>query len=144
MTSQSTEELMKLLRSAKNTKDLKDFTSMLSDASFPTTFPDYLMTKMQCADMSAAELISRAQLQRNYGYQILDGRRNPSRDKVIAFSLALHLDVNETQRALMIAKNGQLYSKNKRDSILIFALEKKLSVIQTNELLYEMGEAILS
>ena len=144
MASQSTEELMKLLRSAKNTKDLKDFTSMLSDASFPATFPDYLMAKMQCADMSAAELISRAQIQRNYGYQILDGRRNPSRDKVIALSLALHLDVNETQRALMIAKNGQLYSKNKRDSILIFALEKKLSVIQTNELLYEMGEAILS
>jgi len=80
---------------------------MLSDASFPATFPDYLMAKMQCADMSAAELISRAQIQRNYGYQILDGRRNPSRDKVIAFSLALHLDVNETQRALMIAKNGQ-------------------------------------
>ncbi|MDD6243941.1 MAG: XRE family transcriptional regulator [Roseburia hominis] len=117
---------------------------MLSDASFPATFPDYLMAKMQCADMSAAELISRAQIQRNYGYQILDGRRNPSRDKVIAFSLALHLDVNETQRALMIEKNGQLYSKNKRDSILIFALGKKLSVIQTNELLYEMGEALLS
>ena len=144
MASQSTEELMKLLRSAKNTKDLKDFTSMLSDASFPATFPDYLMAKMQCEDMSAAELISRAQIQRNYGYQILDGRRNPSRDKVIALSLALHLDVNETQRALMIAKNGQLYSKNKRDSILIFALGKKLSVIQTNELLYEMGEVILS
>ena len=41
-------------------------------------------------------------------------------------------------------KNGQLYSKSKRDSILIFAIEKKLSVIDANALLEELGEPSLS
>ena len=45
--------------------------------------------------------------------------------------------------SLTLSKNGQLYSKNKRDSILIFALEKKLSVMDANELLQEMGEPLL-
>ena len=36
----------------------------------------------------SSKLISAAQIQRNYGYQILDGRRSPSRDKVISLCLA--------------------------------------------------------
>lgn len=75
--------------------------------------------------MTPAELIASAGIQRNYGYQILDGRRHPARDKVLSLCLALTLDVTETQRALTLTQNGQLYSKNRRDSILIFALEKK-------------------
>ena len=51
-----------------------------------------------------------------------DGRRSPSRDKVISLCLALKLELPETQRALTLTKNGQLYSKNKRDSILIFEM----------------------
>ena len=73
-----------------------------------------------------------------------DGRRSPSRDKVISLCLALKLELPETQRALTLTKNGQLYSKNKRDSILIFAFGKKLSVIDTNVLLEEMNEPVLN
>ena len=94
--------------------------------------------------LTASELIREAHLQRNYGYQILDGKRNPSRDKVIALCLALHLNITDTQRALNISQNGQLYSKSRRDSILIFAIEKNLSVMDTNELLFEMNEPILT
>ena len=77
-------------------------------------------------------------------YLLLDGRRSPSRDKVISLCLALKLELPETQRALTLTKNGQLYSKSKRDSILIFALGKKLSVIDTNVLLEEMNEPVLN
>ncbi len=36
-----------------------------------------------------------------------------------------------------------LYSKNKRDSILIFSIKKNLSVMETNDLLAEMHENAL-
>lgn len=94
--------------------------------------------------MPPAELIERAHLQRNYGYQILNGTKRPGRDKVIALCLALHLSFEETQRALTISKEGILYPKNLRDSVLIFSIHQKLSVMDTNALLDERGEAPLS
>lgn len=135
---------MHLLSSARNISELKQYTDTLSQTVFPSSFSEYLSELLRVRQIPPAELIAAAGIQRNYGYQILDGRRHPSRDKVLSICLALTLDVTETQRALTLTQNGQLYSKNKRDSILIFALEKKLSVIDTNVLLEEMGELILS
>lgn len=139
-----TDELLKLLLSAKDIPALKKYTDELDHAALSVTFPEYLNRQLLIRHMSAAELISAAQIQRNYGYQILDGRRTPSRDKVIALCLALHLDIPGTHRALILTGHGELYAKNRRDSILIFALEKKLSVQETNELLHDMGEGILA
>lgn len=144
MKEKTTGELMKLLTSTRNTAELKQYTDTLPEMAGTLNFPEYLNRQMRSRDMTAAKLIADAQIQRNYGYQILDGRRSPSRDKVISLCLALKTDLPETQRALTLTKNGQLYSKNKRDSILIFAIEKKLSVIDTNTLLEELGELSLS
>jgi hypothetical protein len=44
---------------------------------------------------------------------------------------------------LKLAEKSQLYVKNKRDAIIIFALNKKLSMIELNELLFEEGCEIL-
>ena len=143
MDQKTTGELIQLLSSAKNISDLKQYTNALADMTSSVTFPEYLNELMCARSMTSSRLISEAQIQRNYGYQILDGRRNPSRDKVISLCLALKLELPETQRALTLTKNGQLYSKNKRDSILIFSLQKNLSVQQTNELLFEMNKPLL-
>ncbi len=43
---------------------------------------------MHARGVTASKLISAAQIQRNYGYQILDGRRSPSVIK--SFLSALH------------------------------------------------------
>ena len=144
MALKNTNELMKLLSSTKNVTELKQYTDFLSGSELPITFPEYLNTQMASHHLTASELIREVHLQRNYGYQILDGKRNPSRDKVIALCLALHLNITDTQRALNISQNGQLYSKSRRDSILIFAIEKNLSVMDANELLFEMNEPILT
>ena len=75
-----------------------------------------------------------------YAYQILNGSKNPGRDKTLAICLAAGMDYEETQRALALSDSGKLYPRKKRDSIIIFALHKRLSVQQTNELLYAEGE----
>lgn len=144
MNPKTTGELMHLLSSARNISELKQYTDTLSQTVFPSSFSEYLSELLRVRQIPPAELIAAAGIQRNYGYQILDGQTPSLTDKVLSICLALTLDVTETQRALTLTQNGQLYSKNKRDSILIFALEKKLSVIDTNVLLEEMGELILS
>ena len=143
MTSKDTNELMHLLQEARTAAQLQTYTDTLAEQTNIQTFPEYLNSKMTEKDISPAELIANAQIQRNYGYQILSGTRKPSRDKILALCLALGLDLLETQRALTLAQFGQLYPKNRRDSIFIFSINKKLSVLQVNELLDEMKEELL-
>jgi hypothetical protein len=44
---------------------------------------------------------------------------------------------------LTIAGLGILYPKNKRDAIIMFAVNKGIGIMDTNELLYGMGADIL-
>jgi hypothetical protein len=143
MNQKTTDELLHLLSSIDTEEELKEYTGHLNDMFCYHSFAEYLNDKILENGMSAASIIRDAQIQRTYGYQILNGTKNPGRDKVIAFSLALHLSLDDTQRALVLSGESILYSKDRRDSILIFSVQRKLSVQQANELLFDMDEAVL-
>lgn len=136
----TTEELLKILNSMNSQSELESYTNEIQNSQTTITFQEFLLQQMQEKQILASRLIESAQIQRNYGYQIINGTKTPGRDKVIALCLAMNFSVEETQRALMLANSGALYAKNRRDSILIFALNKKLSVLDTNTLLYELEE----
>ena len=59
-------------------------------------------------------------------------------------AFAMDVDGVMTNGGILADNEGQLYPKKRRDSILIFSLNKRLSVLQTNELLLEMKEELLS
>lgn len=107
------------------------------------TVTSYLEYLLSIKGKEKSAVIQDALLQRNYGYQIFSGTRTPGRDKLIAICMALGCNLEETQRALSIAKEGKLYAKDARDSILIFSIQKQQSVQATNQLLYEMNHACL-
>lgn len=139
----TTDELLKQLRSSRSVKELSEYTNSLSEQNGYASLAEYLHAYLHTHNMQESELIRASQIQRNYAYQILNGTKNPGRDKVLALCLAAQMSYDETQRALCLADLGKLYPRRKKDSIIIFALEKKLSVQQTNELLYEEGEVPL-
>lgn len=136
----STNELLKRLENAKKNSELE---SIVTKTAPVQTFPEYIEEKRKEVGISPAELIEKAQLQRNYGYQVLNGIRHPGRDKVIALCLAMKLPLSDVQRALAIAEEGTLYPKKSRDSVLIFCIHQKMSVMETNDLLAERKEATL-
>lgn len=144
ITKKTTDELEKMLCSMHSESTLLSFSEELSHSGKALSFSEYLLLKMRERELSPARLWSLALIQRNYGYQILNGMKAPGRDKVIALCLALSLSFEETQRALTLANTGALYARRIRDSILIFALQKNLSVLDTNILLSEYSEEPLS
>ena len=143
MNTNDTNELMQLLAHTTTTSELKVLDEKLSQDIRKISFSDYINEQIFLQDISPADLIAQAGIQRNYGYQILNGTKNPSKEKIISLCLALHLDVAQTQRALKIAQTAPLYPKIRRDAILLFAIQKKYSVQKTNELLDEMKEESL-
>ena len=54
--------------------------------------------------------------------------------KVIFESLSLGVD--DTQKLLRMAKLGALYPRDRRDSIILFAISNGFTLPQTNELLF--------
>ena len=143
MEQKSTGQLDDILSSAKTTADLLKFVqSELQDV--PTlTFCGYMGQMIHEHRLKKSDVIAQSGIQRNYGYQILNGQKSPGRDKVIALCAGAGLDIAQTQRALQLARVNELYSRRKRDAILIFAMQRGYSVMEINELLLELDEDAL-
>lgn len=78
-----------------------------------------------------------------YVYQVFRGIKKPGRDIVLCIALAMGLNLKETGMLLRIARMPLLDVRNRRDSILIFAINRKLAVPDVNDILYEFQEACL-
>lgn len=143
MDERTTSELVRVLKNIRNAEELEKYTKEeiqgQADA-FYTYFNSYLEKKK----ISKAEVIQKSGIARTYGYQILQGERCPSRDKVLALALAAGMDKKEVNRCLKIAGMNELYPKVRRDAIILFALDKSLGMLDLDELLYEMGEPTFS
>lgn len=133
----STEELNSIL---KNNKDLKSF-MLQNEAEFiEDSFSEYLSKLMAEKGIEKSKLILYAQLDKNYGYEIFRGKKLPSRDYVIRIGIALKLSLVELNRLLRIAGKSELYPRNKRDSIIIYAINNQKSLEDCYYLLENMNE----
>ena len=121
----------------------KEIESILRDDSdnIPNmTVSEYLAELLDKHNLSKTDVISASNLDRHYAYHILSGeKKQPSRQKILALAIAMELSHQETQRLLYYAKVNQLYVKNTWDKVIWYALEKKLSVDETNCILNDFS-----
>ena len=104
---------------------------------------EYLKKLLAEKNLERAEVIESSGLNREYAYHIFSGKKNnPSRPKLLALAVAMKLNLEEVQYLLRYAQQGILYPRNQWDAVIISAVEQKLSVTQTNELLHSLGETI--
>ena len=78
-----------------------------------------------------------------YAYQIFSGLRIPDRKKLLCIAIAMKLSLDDVQTLLKCAGYAVLYVKIPFDSIILYGICKKLSVVEINEILYEYGIEIL-
>lgn len=142
MDEKTTGELNQMLKKCTTLSHLEETLTELPEKD-KLTLKNYLAELLEKYGRKKSDVIQKANLARTYGYQIFQGERVASRDKLIALAIAMKLTLEECNRLLTIAKAGILYSKNRRDAVLIFGIERGLSLIDINELLYEMEEDIL-
>lgn len=101
---------------------------------------DYLNQLLEEKKLKRSQVVRMADLNDTFGYQIFTGARNPSRNKVLQIAFAMALTPREANRALEAAGVSTLYSKDRRDAIIIFCLDRGCSLQKTNEELYRLGE----
>ena len=104
------------------------------------TVPEYLNEMLIKYNLEKKEVIQKSGLTGTYAYQIFDGKKNASREKLIQLAFGFPLSLEETQRLLRLGGYSELYVKKKREAFIMYALEKKYDICQVNELLYQNGE----
>lgn len=141
MKEKSTNELLKTL---KNARDLDELASIVAGDTTDLSFEAYFELLLKQKGKTRVQVLKDSGVERTYGYQILRGERRPGRDKVIALGIAAGCTDVELGRLLSLAGLSRLYSKRSRDAVIIFAVSRGISVVQTNEMLAQMHEPILS
>ena len=104
---------------------------------------EYLEELLEQKGLKRSQVVHMANLNETFGYQIFTGQRNPSRNKVLQIAFAMALSLRETNRTLEAAGVSSLYSKDRRDAIIIFCLDRGCSLQKVNEELYRFGEETL-
>lgn len=119
------------------TRDFKRYLNSHADSLQEQTLQDHLERLLREKGLKRADVIQWANLDRAFGYQIFDGRKSPSRDKVIQLAFGFGLNYEETCELLRVARKTALYARIKREAVLIYAIGHNLSVMETQYMLME-------
>lgn len=130
----STDEL---LNEIKSTKNILDYMEYNQEEMHLNTLAEALDAWTAKKDLSTADVIKKSNLNSSYVYQIFRGKKYTSRDKVIALAFGLALSADETQKLLKQAGYRELYPRDKRDALLLYAINQKMNIIDANEVLYD-------
>lgn len=130
----STEELFNLLQNL----DIDEFKK---EESFQeSNISDYLNALLKEKNIQPKDIIVKLNMERSYTYQILKGRRKPTRIFLIRIALLCKLDIDATQRLLSTGNRPILYPRNRFDAAILYGIQHNLDETQVNELLLDIGE----
>lgn len=133
----------RLLSELKNAKSFVGFADKNTGVFLDESIADCLQRLCFEKNTEPAQVIRRSGIDRTYGYQLFNGRRLPSRDKLIQLGFGFPLALSELQPLLRMAGKSQLYPKIKRDAAIIYGLNNNYSVIQMQNLLGEQKLPLL-
>lgn len=86
--------------------------------------------------MSKAQLAKQSGISEVYLHQLFSGRRFPSRSRLLCLCFGLGAMVDEAQSLLQQARHAPLYSRDRRDAIIIFALSHHMTLFEVNDKLF--------
>lgn len=136
----STDDLANEIRESSN---ILDFLAENHEEMQLGGLPQYLEEWLREKNLSKADVVRQSNLNRAYVYQIFLGRKYPSRDKVIALSFGLGLTADETQKLLKQAGYQELYPRDQRDALLLYAVGHGMTILEANQLLYDNNIDVL-
>ena len=105
--------------------------------------PLLLAQMMQQSGLCKAELARRAVTSEVYLHQVLSGRRNPSRDRLLCFCLAMESGLGQVQQLLIAGGHSALLISSKRDIVLFYCLIRHKTILEANEYLDSLGLPLL-
>lgn len=140
----STSELDQIL----NQTSTSELDAYLAENTFKKheTAAEFLSAYLNETGQKKKDVIARAGLSEQYGYQLLNGSKTTKdRDKILGLCIAAGLENKQTERVLKMSGFSPLYSKLDRDAVIMMCMNRGIrSVIKVNEELEKRGMEILN
>lgn len=140
MDEKSTDELRHEIKSAT---DMEDYLTKNREYLLKESLSEHLHILLSRKNLKRADVIRGSLLGRAYVYRIFAGDKIPSRDKLIALAFGLQLTEEETQKMLKLSGSRELYARDERDALILFALQRQMTIMDANGLLLDHGLAVL-
>lgn len=135
----TTEEL---LNQINETTDIKAFLTDNSSEFLEKNLTELLNDYLAESNLSIAQ-IAVASAQGDYIYKVFQGKRKASRDVILSISIGMQLSIEKTQTLLRSADIALLDPRKQKDSIIIYAINHHLSIMQLNDILYDVLQITL-
>lgn len=129
-------------RTIENIKKGKELGELLTVTPLMTV-SELLNEQLGKRELSTEALFEQAGLSRAFGYKVLNGSRQPSRDTLLRLAFVLEMDIRSTQLFLKCGRHARLTAHDVRDVVIMKALNDKLSLSEIDALLLECNQAPL-
>jgi len=152
-----TTEIFQEIKSLANNASTDEFNFFMrknqNEFSYNPKVGEYIreILKKRGEKIKIPELAEAVGISKSYLYQVIPAKNippktvknNPDRKILIAVAIALKFSLDETQHLLKYAELPELYPRKKFDATVVYVLERKLSLVETNILLDEMNCELL-
>ncbi len=125
---------------------LNDYDSIVKElpSKKELSFTEYFNRFVFEHELVLSDIIKSSLISKDYAYQLINGRKKPTKDRVIALCVAAGMSFDEINRALKICNVGTLYSKNDRDTAITLCIHNNVnSVAGINDFLFDHDLPIL-
>ena len=136
----STDDLQQELM---ETPDLDQFLSDNEENFINNSVCKLLNRLFRKRDISKAALAKQSGMSEVYLHQVFAGRRNPSRSRLLCLCFGLQTTVKETQELLKQCGFARLYSKSRRDAIILYGILNGQDLFTVNDKLFAENEETL-
>lgn len=143
----TTNDLQSQINKTKSIEQLKKLQAETNKQELAPTALEYLLAAAETHGLNKKAftklLITSSSLERSYVYHLLSGEVGMTRDKLLQFAIIGGFSLAETNNLLKYGHVAQLYARNPRDAVLIYSINQKLSLIETNQTLDDLEHDIL-
>lgn len=127
----------KIIEELKFCEDFNVFYSENKQFMVNCALSEMLSALIKEKGLKKSQIIRNSELSEVYAYQIFSGLRIPERKKLLSLAIGMELNLDELQKLLKCAGYTPLYVKIPFDSIVIYGICKKFSVMKINRMLFE-------
>lgn len=112
------------------------FDEEMIENNAPPKLPDVLSKYIDENKISKTDVIRMLNVDRNYGYQMLNGTRIPTRNCLIQIALILKLDADQISYLLRLAGKSPLYVRNIVDARVFYAVKHNMEYYEAIDFIW--------
>ena len=105
--------------------------------------PVWIAEMLSAKSLKRNQVVHASRLNQTFAYQIISGSRHATRDKLIQLAFGMQLSIDDASELLERGGTNALSPRCRRDVLIAYALDRSLSVLECDDLLWLAGERTL-